>query len=76
MTKKKITPKEKVEVFEAAFDRINFHRDITGKEDAINMIVTKLNRYSREKALKLLHESDEDYDVRVRAAFDELKVLP
>ena len=69
---KKPTLKEKVEVYEALFHQLNFHRTLTMKEKGVMRLMGLIDAWSYAHRVE---GTEEDRQKRIAIAFDDLRRL-
>jgi hypothetical protein len=75
---KKVSAKEKIEIFEAFFQRLHFHRYVSMKQGKIHEMLeladNLVNAQARYDGTGLL--SDDVIQERINTALDKMRTLP
>lgn len=73
---KKPSLREKIEVYEAFFHRLNFHRSITLNEKAVEKMLELTDAWSCAHQSRNTKDSEKKTTEAVNLAFDKLRTLP
>lgn len=73
---KKISQKEKLEIFDNFFFRLNFHRYVSCNEAKVHEMLALADNYVNAHSSKMGATAQKEADAAVNEALEKMKTLP